>query len=219
MTAVVFDLDGTLVDSAPDLHRAANALMDQLGAGRFDLAEITSFIGNGVPVLVQRIMEARGLATVQHDRLVKAFLRLYEADAVALTRTYPGVADALGVLAAEVRLGICTNKPAAPTREILTALDLIAHFGAITGGDSLPVRKPDPAMLRATMDGLGVATCVFVGDSEVDSETALRAEVPFVLFTEGYRKTGLDAIPHVARFSAFADLPQIIRQITTQDAV
>lgn len=219
MTAVIFDLDGTLVDSAPDLQRAANALMDQLGAGRFDLAEITSFIGNGVPVLVQRIMEARGLATVRHDRLVKAFLSLYEADAIALTRTYPGVEDALGVLAAEVRLGICTNKPAAPTRRILTALDLIAHFGAITGGDSLPVRKPDPAMLRATMDGLGAATCVFVGDSEVDSETAMRAEVPFILFTEGYRKTGLDAIPHVARFSAFADLPQIIRQITTEDAV
>jgi len=215
--AVIFDLDGTLVDSAPDLHRAANALMAQIGAPAFQLAEITSFIGNGVPVLVERVMAARNITAERHTELVAEFLAIYEADSTALTRPYPGVEAALDRLARDgAALGICTNKPERPTRDILEALGLLDRFGAIVGGDSLSLRKPDPAPLLRAAEQLGAVNCVFVGDSEIDGETAARAEIPFVLFTEGYRKMPVRKIPHRATFSNFDALAEMIRQVVSR---
>ena len=209
--AVVFDLDGTLIDSAPDIHAAANRLMVAHGFAGFAPEETRAFIGHGVPHFIACCLRARGAeATGElHRQLVREFMAGYET-AVTLTQPYPGVADALDRLAAQgVALGICTNKPVAPARAVLAHLGLEGHFPVVIGGDSCPQRKPDPAPLQAAVAALGARRVLYVGDSEVDAETSMRAGLPFALFSEGYRKTPVAGIPHQAVFSDFAALPDI----------
>ena len=122
---------------------------------------------------------------------------------------YPGVRAALAVLRDEGHsLAICTNKPHAATLKCLADTGLTLLFDRVIGGDSLPTRKPDPAMLHAALDGSG--TALYVGDSETDAETAEAAGIPFLLFTEGYRKSAVEDLSHTASFSSFADLPNLI---------
>lgn len=209
--AIVFDLDGTLIDSAPDIHRAALAVLAAEGLPPVVPAQSRSFIGNGAGVFVDRLATAAGVGNdaPRQARMLRHFLELYET-AVHETALYPGVEAALEQLRRDGwRIGLCTNKPAGPARAVLRHFGLLEVFGTLIGGDSLPVRKPDPAPLRAVLDGLGGGPAVYVGDSEVDAETASRAELPFALFTEGYRKAPVEALVHGARFSDFAELPAL----------
>lgn len=207
MHAIIFDLDGTLIDSAPDIHAAVNRVMSDIQAPLFEFPQIKSFIGNGVPVLMQRVMAARDLDGADHATLTASFLDYYEADATTLTRPYPNAVEALKALKAQGHpLAICTNKPEGPTRSILAEFALSDLFETVIGGDTLAQKKPDPAPLQRAMADLGNGPAIFVGDSEVDAETAQRAGVPFALFTEGYRKSQLQDMPHGASFSDFADL-------------
>jgi phosphoglycolate phosphatase len=210
--AVIFDLDGTLIDSAPDIHAAANRLMAQHGFAAFTPEETRSFIGSGVPHFITCCLTARGRAGdgALRARLIEEFIADYET-AVTLTQVYPGVMAALdGLAAAGLALGLCTNKPKGPAHSVLSHLGLDGYFPVIIGGDSLTVRKPDPAPLQATAAALGARDVVFVGDSEVDAETAARAGVPFALYTEGYRKGPVERIAHDRAFSDFTDLPGLI---------
>lgn len=209
---VVFDLDGTLIDSAPDIHGIANRLLAGEGAAPITLAQARDFIGNGAGVFVARMRAARGIPDGDHARILAAFIAAYD-DAVHLTVPYPGVVAALDALAAAGwRMGVCTNKPVRPTHAVLDHLGLSRFFGAVFGGDSLPVHKPDPAPLFATYDALGATRPrVYVGDSDVDAETARRAGIGFLLYTEGYRKVPVADLPHDAAFSNFADLPALVR--------
>jgi len=212
MRPVVFDLDGTLIDSAPDIHRVANAVLALEGLAPISFAEARSFIGSGVPAFVARALAARGLEgdADRHARMVAAFTERYE-DAHDLTTPYPGAAEALARLAdAGHPLGLCTNKPHGPALAALRHFGLDGLFAAVVGGDSLPERKPDPAPLLETVARLGCGAAVFVGDSEVDAETARRAGVPFLLFTEGYRKGPADTLPHRAAFADWSALPALV---------
>ena len=218
MTAVIFDLDGTLIDSAPDIHAASNRVLAEAGFAPLTLAQVRSFIGKGVPHLVARLLQASGEAPdgPQHAAMVARFTARYES-AVGLTRPYPGVVAALDALAAGgLELGLCTNKPVAPARAVLRHLGLDHHFKVLIGGDSLPQRKPDPAPLLATLAALGGGVAVYVGDSEVDAATAAAARLPFALFTEGYRKTPVADLPHAAAFADFATLPGIIADLVSR---
>lgn len=215
MTAVIFDLDGTLIDSAPDIHAAANRVLAAEGFAPLDLPQVRSFIGKGVPHLVARLLEASGEAPdgPRHALMVARFSASYES-AVGLTRPYPGVVAALDALAAKgLRLGLCTNKPAAPARAVLRHLGLDRHFAVLIGGDSLAQRKPDPAPLRAALAALGGGAAVYVGDSEVDAATAAACALPFALFTEGYRQTPVADLPHAAAFADFSALPEIVARL------
>ncbi|MSU90158.1 phosphoglycolate phosphatase [Rhodobacteraceae bacterium 2CG4] len=210
MNAIIFDLDGTLIDSAPDLRAAANAMLAEFGAPPLTLDEVRGFIGNGVPKLVERCLAARGIDPAVHLDAVARFSAHYDVAPAALTVLYPGARTALQVLARSHPLGLCTNKPEAPARKLLTHFGLETLFGAVIGGDSLPVRKPDPAPLIAARDALGAAAAVYVGDSEVDAETAQAAAMPFALFTGGYRKTPVSGIAHWRAFAAHDALPGLI---------
>ena len=211
--AVVFDLDGTLIDSAPDIHAAANRMLTEEGLTPLDLATITSFIGNGLPKLVERVMRERDVAMDRHRALTQVVLNHYNAASSVLTRPYPNMVAALQALQDEGWvMGVCTNKPEAPAWQILDDLGLMRFFGAVVGGDSLTVKKPDPEPLHATFRALG-SEGIYVGDSEVDAATAVAADVPFALFTEGYRKRPVDALPHARAFDDFAALPGIVREL------
>ncbi|MGB8812810.1 MAG: phosphoglycolate phosphatase [Paracoccaceae bacterium] len=215
MAVVIFDLDGTLIDSAPDIHAASNRVLAQEGFADLSLAQVRSFIGKGVPHLVERLLDAVGEDPKgpRHAPMVARFTEGYE-DAVGLTLPYPGVREALAQLqAAGHVLGICTNKPVAPTRAVLAHLGMLDLFAAIYGGDSLPQRKPDPAPLHATHAALGGGPVVYVGDSEVDAETAAAAGMRFAIYTEGYRKTPVDLLPHDADFTQFSALAGIVERL------
>lgn len=211
MARIAFDLDGTLIDSAPDIQANANAVLAQMGAAPITLAQTRDFIGNGAAVFVARMRAAAGIPDSEQAQMYAAFIRHYD-EAVTLTQPYPGVDDTLATLRRDGHvLGLCTNKPLGAARAVLRHLGLDQHFAVAIGGDSLPVHKPDPAPLHATLASMGDGPCLYVGDSEVDAETALRAGVPFLLFTEGYRKTNVAALPHAATFDSFAALPGLIR--------
>lgn len=209
---IVFDLDGTLIDSAPDIQKTANDLLNGDGILPITAAETQSFIGNGVGVFIQKMCVARGIHSSKEPAYHKAFLQAYESG-FELTRPYPNVVKTLGALKSQNHtLGICTNKPIGPCRAILAHLDLTRFFDVIIGGDSLPVRKPDPAPLFSAFDGLPEGGRIYVGDSEVDAETAQRAQVPFLLFTEGYRHTPIQDLPHSAAFSHFDELCDLVEK-------
>lgn len=214
---IVFDLDGTLTHSAPDLQVAANRMLEAEGYEPLDLATITSFIGNGLPKLVERAMLARGLPDDQFDRLYAMVAGFYDEAPADLTKPFPGLIEALdGFKAAGHKMGVCTNKPEAPARAILAALDMEKYFDVVIGGDALPEKKPHPAPLFAAFDALGPGPRLYVGDSEMDAEAAERAGITFAIFTEGYRKTPLEQINHAFRFAHFAELPTIVETYALQ---
>ncbi len=209
--AVVFDLDGTLIDSAPDIWRAASKVLESEGLPPVTVAQSRSFIGRGARVFVERMEHAvtgrNEPARTAH--LHARFLHFYER-AHEQTEIYPHVVDTLSLLRAQgLRFGLCTNKPLRPTQAVLAHLGWDALFEVVIGGDSLPVAKPDPAPLLAVLEGLelALAEIAYIGDSETDAETAARAGARFGLFTEGYRKSEPAQITHAFRFDDYRSLP------------
>lgn len=212
---LVFDLDGTLIDSAPQIHATANLVFGNIGLPGFSHETVRGFIGNGVGVLVSRLMAHHGLngSPGLLAELTASFVKVYE-EAFDLTTLYPGVVTTLSDLhTAGHRLAICTNKPQGPARAVLRHFGLEGHFPVVIGGDTLHQRKPDPAPLRAAQQGLGDGKTLFVGDSEVDAETAHAAHVPLALFTKGYRKAAAASLNAKLIFDDHAALPGLIAHL------
>ena len=210
--SIIFDLDGTLIDSAKDIQWVANTALSKIGVAPISYEEAVSFIGEGAPRFVKKMIAARSVETAQHDFLLEQFLKFYE-EAVQFSKPYDNVVTVLEMLKANHDLGICTNKPLRPALKILKHLKLDHFFKCVTGGDNPFARKPDPRPLFETSASVGDGLCIYVGDSEVYAETAKRAEVPFLLFSEGYRKTPVEKIPHTFQFSSFKELPELIEKV------
>jgi len=184
---MVFDLDGTLVDSVPDLAAALNRLMASRAQAPFEREQVAGFVGDGVRMLLERAFRARG--TVPDATALADFMRDYEANAAVLTEPYPGVRETLERFAAAGwRMAVCTNKPEAPARTLLDALDLARYFAAVGGGDSFAVRKPDPGHLLATIEAAGGAPSVAVmaGDHHNDVLSAAGLGMPSIFASWGY---------------------------------
>ena len=188
--AVLFDLDGTLLDTIADLAEGANRMLAELGRPPRPLAEIHSFVGKGIPHLVRRCMTEDAHATeaqIEHATLV--FRRHYaEVNGVHST-VYPGVIETLDAMRAlDLRLACVTNKAEAFTLPLLERMGLDRYFGAVVSGDTLPVKKPDPATLHHACALLGVdsARALMIGDSANDALAARAAGMPVLLVTYGY---------------------------------
>ncbi|THF61673.1 phosphoglycolate phosphatase [Pseudothauera rhizosphaerae] len=187
---VLFDLDGTLLDTIADLAEGANRMLAELGRPRRSLAEIHSFVGKGFPNLVRRCLTEDASATeAEIEAALPVFRRHYGAVNGSHTRIYPGVLDTLEILRAQGRrLAVVTNKAEAFTFPLLERMGLVAYFGAVVAGDTLPVKKPDPAMLFHGCELLGVAAnrSVMIGDSANDALAARAAGMPVLLVSYGY---------------------------------
>ena len=210
MARIVFDLDGTLIDSEHDICGVANKTLEARGLEPITMAQTRAFVGNGASVFIDKMRAVRGIDQSEHDAILAEFIAHYET-AVELTEIYPGVVGALTDLRAKGhRLGICTNKPIKPTLAVVKHLNLEGFFDTILGGDSLPVRKPDPAPLQKAFDDLGTGPRLYVGDSDVDAATASALGVPFFLYTEGYRKVPVAELAHDHAFSHFDALSGLV---------
>jgi len=213
MKAVVFDLDGTLVDSEPDLRAAANKLLRENGLPDLDRATVARFIGHGIAKLVERCFAHHDVVHANITVQVGRFKELYRAENHRGTSLNPGVEAALLNLAERgTALALCTNKDSDFALAILRRFGIESLFRIVVGGDSGLAPKPDPAPLLNCLAACDVSTedAAYVGDSEIDAKTAAAAGVPFVLFTEGYGTAPSSALAREAAFSDYTTLPALI---------
>ncbi|RJE80047.1 phosphoglycolate phosphatase [Paracoccus sp. JM45] len=218
---IVFDLDGTLIDSAPDIHACANKVLDQNNLTILSLPQVRSFIGGGVELLWSRIIAALGIDAEKRPDLIDAFMAHYH-QATELTALFPGVIDALNRLADDGHpLGLCTNKPMQPTKAALAHFGLDVFMSTIVAGDTLPQMKPDPAPLRFALQQMGVTgyqqRALYIGDSEFDAYCAAAVPVPFLIYSGGYRNTAVSDLPHLHAFDHFNELPALVRASVSPD--
>jgi phosphoglycolate phosphatase len=189
LKAVLFDLDGTLVDSASDLMDALNRLLAECGLSTLSVDQVKGMIGDGVLKLIERGLAASGGKSADAPALLPRFLEFYEGNAARFTCAYPGAQEALGRLGGMgLRLGVVTNKPYAASCEILDSLNLSRFFGAVIAGDTLATRKPHPAPLLHAAQQLGVSSSetLMVGDNHHDINAARGAGMLAVAVTWGY---------------------------------
>jgi phosphoglycolate phosphatase len=191
---IAFDLDGTLVDTAPDLVDTLNLVLEEAGLDPVPYDEARNLVGGGARALIERglAFEREKLPAREVDRLLARFLVHYEAHLADRSRAFPGVAATLGTLAAKgARLVVCTNKLERFSMKLLQALGLAERFAVVAGADTFEVRKPDPGHLLGAVARAGgrSSAAVMVGDSETDVLTARRAKVPVVAVSWGYSRT------------------------------
>ncbi|HQT46937.1 MAG TPA: HAD-IA family hydrolase [Acidocella sp.] len=207
MRAVIFDLDGTLINSAPDIGTSLNHVLAADGLAPVTMEELHAMIGDGAKVLLERGFAARGAQA--EPRHLAAFLAHYGENAVVETVPYPGIVAALEALtAAGHKLAVCTNKPIAPTQHILAALGLDKYFAYVTGGDSTRYRKPDPRHLAAAMEGAGGGAAVMIGDHENDIKAAAGLGIPSIFAAWGYSAAQGDQTAREA-----SELPDLIAEM------
>jgi phosphoglycolate phosphatase len=189
--AVIFDLDGTLVDTAPDLMRATNHVLVGLGRRAISMDEVRSFVGHGARALLTRGLTATGGLPENYDVEpdYQRFVTFYASNIADGSVPFPGVVRLLERLKGEgFGLGVCTNKLEGLSVQLLDALDLSRHFGSVVGPDTLGVAKPDPRPFREAVSRLGLVAprAIMVGDSETDVLTARNAGVPVIGVPFGY---------------------------------
>ncbi|RAU23578.1 phosphoglycolate phosphatase [Paramagnetospirillum kuznetsovii] len=208
--AIVFDLDGTLIDSAPDVANALNRLLAEEGRPTLSLPEVQQLVGEGASALIERAWTATGAsaATDAVRPLVERYLAFYRACPADHTHVYDGVRDELARLAAAGhRLGICTNKPDGMTNLVLETLGLAPLFAAVVGGDYVR-RKPDGEHVRETLRQMGAEgmQAIYVGDSRTDVLAAKDAGLPVVAVTYGYARMPVEQLGADILIERFGDL-------------
>lgn len=216
LPALVFDFDGTLIESAPEIRRCLNLLLDEYGRPPVTLAAVERMIGNGVAKLVERGFRATGGPPDDFDTALRQFVRLYNEAPIDETPVYEGVPETLARLhAAGHVMAICTNKLYEPTVKILEGLDLMRYFRVVAGGDTFPVRKPDPGHLLGVLKQLGVNqdAAVMIGDSPNDIGCAIDAGVRSIAVSYGYSRVPPAELGANLLIDRFADLPDALARL------
>ena len=220
-TSIVWDLDGTLVDSAPDLASALNTILDKRGFFTHSIDVVRTMIGNGVPKLVERGFNAVGmrLEPAQLDELVAMFVKEYKTCATERTRPYPHIVETLEeIRGMNIPMGVCTNKPEAFTIQILEGLRLAKYFSSMVGGDTTSTRKPDPQPVLACLRGLvsEPESSLMIGDSVHDVHAAHAAGVTVAVVPWGYRSAPVEELGADFVLRDIAALPGMIREAGVQ---
>ncbi|MEX2618349.1 MAG: phosphoglycolate phosphatase [Alphaproteobacteria bacterium] len=213
---LVFDLDGTLVHSAPDLHAALNRTLNDAGRPDVTLEQVTRMIGDGVAALVARGFEASGGPAPDPDDAVSRFREYYSRDTVTLTTLYPGVLETLERLRETGhQMAVCTNKPAEPAMAVLDAFGLSGYFSAVTGGDTFAMRKPSPGHLLGTIAMMQADPehAVMIGDSQNDVQVALNAAVPVIAVAYGYRRIPAEDLGADILIDRFDRVPEALLRL------
>jgi len=213
-TLVLFDLDGTLVDSAADIAEAVNRLLDELGHAREDEALVRAWIGLGAHALVDSALRHAGSRSRVVD-VMPRFMEHYEDCLLLNARLYPGTAEMLDALAAAgVAMSMATNKPERMARVLSEAMGIDHHFAHVVGGDTLAERKPSamPLLHLAALHGVAAKDTLMVGDSEADAGAARAAGMDLVLVRHGYpRDFDLERAGAVAVMDSLEGLPSLRR--------
>lgn len=220
LAGVIFDLDGTLIDSAPDIRNAINTHLQSQNRRLLSLDEVKRAVGDGALTLVERALGLTG-TKADHDTLIEhvhSFIKIYRDITPDPAQIFPGVLSTLAAFKEHaVPMGICTNKPQAATHKLLDDLRLKPFFSGIAGGDTFPVHKPDPGHLRGVIDMMNVpvAHCVMVGDSPNDLAAAHGLGIPCILADYGY---GSDcaSLPAEAIIKDMAELPAALTRLGFQ---
>lgn len=212
---VAFDLDGTLVDTGPDLTAALNHALVELGRPPVPEASVRVMVGHGARKLLERGLAASGdVSPALIDQGFPLFLDYYAAHICDHSVPFDGIERTLDRLAGGgVRLAICTNKPEALTLLLLDALGWRGRFAAVVGGDSLPQRKPDPAPLHAAILQAGGGTAAYVGDSSTDTDTAKAAGIPCVAVTFGFADRPPEELGATALIDHFDELIPTLQRL------
>ncbi len=213
--AILFDLDGTLIDSAPDIAAATNELLRAHGLAELTLDDVRKMIGNGVRTLVERAFTHQGhdLSKDELDNLYAQMMDIYGNHLINLMVPYEGVEDLLnGYAESGVKMAVVTNKPEGFTRTILDHLGWIQMFGAVIGGDSLKTRKPDPEMLFNACAQLDVESkdVIMVGDSAADVNAANNGDIVSIVVRGGYTRQPVEEMGANAIIDRLADLNKAI---------
>ncbi|PJI43309.1 phosphoglycolate phosphatase [Ferrovibrio sp.] len=213
--AILFDLDGTLVDTAPDLAAATDYALTQAGRPAIGLESVRSMVGDGARALIEKGFRASGGMPdpAAFEAAFNDFMIYYGRHIAETSRPFPGVATCLAALAEQgYALAVCTNKPEALSRSLLDQLGLSGFFGAVVGGDSLLVRKPDPGHIRGTLDKLGTefAWAAMVGDSANDVNAAKAAGLPCVVVSFGYTQIPAKDLGGDRLIDHFSELPEAL---------
>jgi phosphoglycolate phosphatase len=220
MTApiIVFDLDGTLIDTAPDLVGTLNVIFAREGLPPIPYEQGRAMIGSGAKVMISRGLETEGrvASPAQLEKLFTDFIDYYSAHIADQSKPFPGLEDALDQLAKDgFTLAVCTNKLEGLSVKLLNTLGLATRFVKICGQDTFGVQKPDPEMLRRTIAAAGghPERAIMVGDSETDIRTAQRANIPVIAVDFGYTPRPVTEFQPDRVISHFGDLRAAIAEL------
>ncbi len=219
--AIVFDLDGTLIDSVPDVAAAINRALSAIGFGSVALDDVRGMVGWGARVMLEKAVAAVSPGTAAPSeaamaRLIDSYLGFYRQEPALRTLIYPGVIDVLDGLAVRgVLMGVCTNKPHVMTTVVLDALGMTRYFAGVAGADAVPFRKPDARHVHHTIGLMGATgrAAVMVGDSETDMAAGRNAGLPVIAVTYGYAHGGADTLDADIKIDGFADLPAALESL------
>jgi phosphoglycolate phosphatase len=215
---VVFDLDGTLAETAPDIMRTLNVILAQEALPALPLERARELVGAGARALIERGFRVSGRPLDQEtlERLFEEFLLIYAEDVASSSHLFDGALEAMVALADEgFKLAVCTNKPILHTRLILDHFGISEQFAAIAGRDSFPFHKPDPRHLTMTIDAAGgdPSRAVMIGDSRTDIATARAAGIPCICVPFGYTDVAIETLEPDLVIRHFDDLPAAVRQV------
>ena len=212
---ILFDLDGTLVDTAPDLMGAHNHVMKKFGYPQKTLEDIKHIAGRGAWIMMQRTFRDEIKDEKLKKEMVKEFIDYYAKNINKGSKPIKGVIKFLDwARSKQILMGVCTNKQERLAVDLLKKINLLQYFEYIAGCDTFDFNKPDPRHLTNVIDIIGgdINKSIMIGDSEVDSQSAYNAKIPFILVEEGYTEKNINEIPHKTLIKDFLNFEKIVEK-------